>query len=397
MFTSVHRLNWLPLAIVVACSVSLPDGIFAQEDTVDFKKTIKPLFEKYCISCHGPDEVQVFRIDDKEDAMDFIEPGNAEESILYEVLVTDDEYQLMPPPDEENPMSAEEIKLVKLWIDQGAEWPEDDESDELTEGATEKDTAEQGASVPPVDLKDGDEAVPALVTEPSEDAEPAKPADAASIDPRIFRAIGSLHPAILHLPMGLLLGAGFFALLSLRGNFVMSDCAYYCLWLGMLGCILASITGWYFSPVKRMGAVEALADLWNTDHRVFWHRTGGLIVTVLAIFVALYASNSRNKNPDDGLIWKLMTILLAGFIGWVGHEGGKLTYGKHHYKDLNELAGEWLPGLFGAKDDEGTKPKPPAANETAPPAPKMIDAAETTSAAEPFQDQRDPSDEEGET
>jgi hypothetical protein len=28
---------------------------------------------------------------------------------------------------------------------------------------------------------------------------------------------------------------------------------------------------------------------------------------------------------------------LAAGIGWVGHTGGELTYGKDHYKDLNEL------------------------------------------------------------
>ena len=89
---------------------------------------------------------------------------------------------------------------------------------------------------------------------PEKEVEPA-------VDPRVYKAVGSLHPAVLHVPMGLLLAAGFFALLSLRGNFVMSDCAYYCLWLGVIGSILACVTGWYFADTRGFKPVTEFADL----------------------------------------------------------------------------------------------------------------------------------------
>jgi uncharacterized membrane protein len=335
-----------------------------QEEPVDFKKQIEPLFVKYCLSCHGPEEEQVFRIDNREDSLYYVEAGNADESQLYEVLISEDPNELMPPPDEDNPMSKEEIELVKVWINQGAHWPEStEERQEIPAKDPVAEPARPEVTIPVVP-DDGDAAG---VREPDQDQvapgkgpSPTEIPPARKTDPRIFRAIGSLHPALLHLPMGLLLGAGFFALLSLRGNFVMSDCAYYCLWIGMIGCILASVSGWYFSPMKRMGTVEAFADLWDTDQRVFWHRTGGLAVTFLALFLALYASSSRNKNPDNGAGWKLGVILLAVVIGWVGHEGGKLSYGKNHYKDLNELAGEWFPALFGPPAPAPPKANPPA-------------------------------------
>ena len=94
-------------------------------DKVDFAKSIKPIFEKHCISCHGPTEAENFRIDVIDEAMDYIEAAPADESDMYLVLVSEDEDVLMPPPDEEDPLTAEQIQLVKAWIDEGADWPAD--------------------------------------------------------------------------------------------------------------------------------------------------------------------------------------------------------------------------------------------------------------------------------
>ncbi len=160
--------------------------------------------------------------------------------------------------------------------------------------------------------------------------------------------------------LGLLLAAGLFALFSLRGNFVMSDCAYYCLWLGTLGAIVACVSGWWFSPMENRGTVTEVADLLNQDHKIFWHRTGALIATVFAFLLALFAAGARNRDPDDGVMWKLGLILLAAGIGWVGHEGGELTHGADHYKDLEAIGADLLPGVFG---DPEAPPKAEKAKE----------------------------------
>jgi uncharacterized membrane protein len=282
-------------------------------------------------------------------------------------MVTDDEDELMPPPDEENPMDEKEIALVKLWIDQGAEWPD-------------------GVVLSPF-VPDSDDSEPPAVDQPganADNAAPDKPADADAgqpqkkqkdaqpeVDPkkqRVFNAIGSLHPAVIHFPIGLLLAAGLFALFSLRGNFVMSDCAYYCLWLGALGSIAACVTGWWFSPMENTGTVKEFSDLFNQDHRVFWHRTSGLIVTAAAFLLALFAAGARNRDPDDGVLWKLGLIIIAIGIGFVGHEGGELTHGKHLYDDLKELVSEIIPGMAdeenpAAGDAVKEQPVPDAQNE----------------------------------
>ena len=191
---------------------------------VDFNTQIKPLLEKHCMECHNADG-DSYPIEIKDDAFAHIVEGEPDDSDMYLVLDPDegDEDDLMPPADFNRPLTKDEIELVRVWIAEGAEWPED------AVFVMWKPDADDG------DIKDG---VTPADPEEKKEAEP-------DVDPRIYKAVGSLHPAILHVPMGLLLAAGLFALLSLRGNFVMSDCAYYCLWLGVLGSILACVTGWY--------------------------------------------------------------------------------------------------------------------------------------------------------
>ena len=282
-------------------------------DKVDFESQIKPIFDKYCLECHCEEDEQAFRIDINSDMLLYVNEGHPETSDLYTYMTLkedDDNYDmLMPPEDHEPRPEPAEIQLVSAWIAQGASTEAADASD--AEGAV-SDDAQQ------------------------DDAEKA----AAAISPeeqRIYNAVGSLHTAAVHLPIGLLLAAGLFALLSLGGSFVMSDCAYYCLWLGTLGAIFATASGWFYSPMEHRGSVASVADFLDQTQPVYWHRLGAVISTVVALLLCLFAKGARGRNPDDGMMWKLGAIVLAGAIGWVGHTGGELTYGKDHYKDLNEL------------------------------------------------------------
>jgi hypothetical protein len=66
----------------------------------------------------------------------------------------------------------------------------------------------------------------------------------------------------------------------------------------------------------------------------------------------------------------LLVIGLAAGIGWIGHEGGALTHGKHHYDDLNAIGADWLPGVFGEGAILGEPAKPAGADAGNPHAPK---------------------------
>ncbi len=197
---------------------------------VDFVRDIKPLFEQHCLKCHGPKEEKTFRIDDRDMTVDsYVEAGDADASTLYECLVSDDEEALMPPAGENDPLTPAEIGLIRDWINEGAKWP-DDVTFVLAEeepGDQDPDQPEPGnepsADTSKQDGGQGDTAAPGqtapseAVPQPEQAAAPAKPTLRQA-----WLALGPLHPALVHLPIGLLCGAGLFALFGLRGNFVMS-------------------------------------------------------------------------------------------------------------------------------------------------------------------------------
>jgi len=98
---------------------------------VDFAKDIQPIFEKSCQSCHGAEKQKgEFRLDSKaaafkggENYTPAIKPGDSAGSPLIHLVA-----HLVPDakmPAKGEPLSAEQIGLLRAWIDQGAVWPDD--------------------------------------------------------------------------------------------------------------------------------------------------------------------------------------------------------------------------------------------------------------------------------
>lgn len=115
----------LPFIAAVA-ALFLADVAHAAESPVDFSRDIRPLLSENCFACHGPDQEQrkaKLRLDTKEGAMaEVIKPGNSAESELLKRLMASDPDDLMPPAKTGKKLSAEQIELVRKWIDQGAKW-----------------------------------------------------------------------------------------------------------------------------------------------------------------------------------------------------------------------------------------------------------------------------------
>jgi len=107
----------------------LSADLFAQQPAkVDFRRDVQPIFQAHCIGCHGPSlQMNGFRVDRRSAAMKggtiaVIGPGNSAGSRLYLKLLNDQYGPQMPPT---GPLKAEQIAIIKAWIDQGAEWPDD--------------------------------------------------------------------------------------------------------------------------------------------------------------------------------------------------------------------------------------------------------------------------------
>ena len=103
----------------------------SNQQGVTFATNIKPIFDKSCVGCHGPEKAKAkLRLDSLaavvkggEDGK-VIEPGHSAESVLvHNVAHLGDPDDYMPPPKNKAGISAltpAQIGLIRAWIDQGA-------------------------------------------------------------------------------------------------------------------------------------------------------------------------------------------------------------------------------------------------------------------------------------
>jgi len=119
------------LLISIAALIGGADRTSAQApDRVDFARDIQPLFRANCYGCHSAVlQSGNFRLDRRRDSMPNrvgangarIVPGNSAVSRLY-LRVSGSEAGLQMPPT--GALPPEEIRTIKTWIDQGADWPD---------------------------------------------------------------------------------------------------------------------------------------------------------------------------------------------------------------------------------------------------------------------------------
>jgi mono/diheme cytochrome c family protein len=116
----------LPWAATLAWSAPLPSPA-ARE--VDFAKEIKPLFEAACVKCHAKGKAKGdFSLETRDGFLKGGETGAAavvgksEESNVVKLVASTDSDEVMPKKGSR--WTAEQIGLLRAWIDQGAKWPE---------------------------------------------------------------------------------------------------------------------------------------------------------------------------------------------------------------------------------------------------------------------------------
>ena len=104
----------------------LPPASSAKD--VTYEKDIKPIFQKSCFKCHGSEKQKgKLRVDSLAAALKggqdgkVVEPGNSAKSMLvHNISRVGDEDDWMPPADKGEPLSKDQIGLIRAWIDQGA-------------------------------------------------------------------------------------------------------------------------------------------------------------------------------------------------------------------------------------------------------------------------------------
>ena len=105
-------------------------------EQVDFNRDVRRVLSDNCFKCHGPDAKERkggkkgvgLRLDVPEGAFadlgerNAIVPRHPEKSELVRRITTGDPDDKMPPPKSGKKLNAEEIALLKKWIEHGAQY-----------------------------------------------------------------------------------------------------------------------------------------------------------------------------------------------------------------------------------------------------------------------------------
>ncbi|MEO1525695.1 MAG: c-type cytochrome domain-containing protein [Planctomycetota bacterium] len=311
---TASRVLWLCL---LAC-FTIPSGRLAaapqdgspldsEGRLVDFNRDVAPIFRKNCLECHNEDEAKAdFRIDDPDSVFSYVEAGDLESSTMYgDYLITDDPDYVMPPSGH---LSAQDLSVLRVWIEEGAHWPEDAAVVEKVAGETETEAAVEEEAEAPMGLVD-----------------------------RVWAFQGFFHPATVHFPIALFLFGAFFVALGWFWKSLGDQIPLACLLLGAPSAVVASAMGFAFADEKGYGSWTKI----NMDSEIFWHRWSGVIVALVAMILALIALWAlRSGSEKLRRTWRLGLLVTAAMVGLVGHQGGELHYGKEFYeKAINILLG----------------------------------------------------------
>jgi uncharacterized membrane protein len=259
-----------------------------------------------CKECHTGDGAKNdFQIFDRDTVLGYVDASGAEGSSLWNDYLTapskkDDPDSLVMPPN--GPLMASELATLKLWLDEGGDWPE----------GIVIDSAAAPAPVPQAEMSEST---------------------------RLLTAAGFLHPAIVHFPIALILFSAMAVVASyLGGGDNAKRIAFACLLFGALSSIVSSVAGWGFAMEKGYNDTSLFpsGSLSETASLLYRHRWMGITTAFLTSITAIIAI-AASFAKKSGHIWRFGVIACAVMVSVVGHQGGELVYGDTFHKALGRL------------------------------------------------------------
>ncbi len=300
-------------ALVLTCLASIvttgPRCIRAQDTPqpsqattgiVSFARDIYPIFQSRCAECHqGDDAKGGLNIQDRDAVLGYLTAGSVEKSPLWTDYLmanpNEEDSQVMPPASK-GKLPAAELALLRTWIVEGAVWEE---------------VAQETKS------------------------EPKEETPSLSFGAKFWKFQGYFHPAVIHLPIALILVSGMSLCFSWFTGKRAEDFAVYCLVLGALFSVLAVMMGW--SLAETMGYPSWKVGLGQVKNATFfWHRWLGVSTAIFSWIVMALALLAR-RSQKRTWIWKVGLLLLVGLVSWVGHQGGELNYGEAFFHEAFDL------------------------------------------------------------
>ena len=269
-----------------------PPATTIEYGKVQFEPHIREILTTRCLECHSAKQPKgEFRVDDRDTVLGYITAGDLAASSLWtDYLTTTDDELHMPPLKNGNPLTAIELAAIRVWIEDGADWPAD---------VTWPGAGQGGEKIA--------EPQPVLAAE-------------KNILQKAMTFSGFFHPAIVHFPIGLLLVSGFFSIMAFLKRDGFEAAAFHCLWIGALGAIASCIAGWAYADLRGYA---------YSDDAVMRHRIVGIAVAVIAVGLTPIAMAARKSATSRWrYVWAGGALGLALLVSIAGHQGGELTYGE---------------------------------------------------------------------
>lgn len=171
-----------------------------------------------------------------------------------------------------------------------------------------------------------------------------------------------LHPAIVHLPIGLLIGALIFDLLyAITELDSLESAGSWCLVLGAVGAGLAVLSG--------LGEEGTMGRVTERGHELMeQHELLGYILFGLFAVLAIWSLAARGVPQGGRGLFLVLMLLGVGALGYQGYLGGQMVY--------SEAVGVKLEPM---KQLVAQEPAPPGAE----PSPTAVPAVPEPSAASP--------------
>ena len=280
------------IAWVLVASAGLP-GFTQDDDKLKLSKDVSRIFTTICAQCHDPSSenpkalkkwknaANVQELIDRE----YVVPGKPDDSDLIMILELGD----MPPKDSKvPPLKKEELEIVRAWIAGGAPVPEPQET--------------------------------------SDTADAASSSESLGFTWRTVRWLGKLHPVLVHFPVAFILGAMIAELLGLWSLMGMKEHSHgvvrFCLILGALGGVAASVTGW-------MNA-EFIHHSGSLGWVLLFHRWIGPTISVVTVIACIALHRAGNEGRSRRT-FRILLFLDAFLVGIQGTLGGMLVYGINHF------------------------------------------------------------------
>jgi len=123
-----HAAGFVSAAVCLAVAAMAASAA----ERVDFNREIRPILSDRCFACHGPDDAKReagLRLDRAAEATAelasggrAIAPGDPAASEILARIASPDADVVMPPPHLGKPVTPAEAAILRLWIEQGAEY-----------------------------------------------------------------------------------------------------------------------------------------------------------------------------------------------------------------------------------------------------------------------------------